>query len=76
MKKALLFLALTVCLSCVLGGCGALTPAGVVDSGPERLSRWSQIQDIEGRMFVDDLDYFLLRERATYLSEYAPYVGH
>ncbi len=69
MKNLLLVLAVMICLSALLSGCG------MTDSYQERVWRYKQIDDLESRMFVDDWDYFWLRERATYLSEYYPHVG-
>ena len=65
MKKLVILLLLSICLGTVLAGC-----AGTIDTGPERLRRYWEITEIQGRQFNDDLDYLLLYERSSRLTEY------
>ncbi len=71
MKKALLLLAVMICLTSLMGGCD-----GVVDSYNERMQRARHIDDIQTRMLVDDWDYLWLSERNSRLSEWNPRFGH
>ena len=70
MKKMLLLLAVLVCVTALMSGCGT------VDSYNDRVHRYEQINDLQARQFVDDWDYFWLYDRNSYLSEYQPHVGN
>ena len=70
MKKiAVLFLA-CLCLGSVMVGCD-----GTIDTASGRFRRWSLIGKVESRQFNDDLDYLLLHERSSRLSEYHARAG-
>ena len=45
---------------------------GLVDSKDERLMRINMLRDEEDRMFLDDLDYLLLINHNSHLSEWHP----
>jgi hypothetical protein len=45
---------------------------GLVDNKEERLSRINLLRDEEDRMFLDDLDYLLLINHNSKLSEWHP----
>lgn len=68
MKK--LSLALLLLLGIALSGC-----AGLVDSRADRTRRIKHITDLQMRMLVDDLDYFLLLDKSSSLTKYHPRVG-
>ena len=70
MKMIAVLLLLSVCLGTVLAGC-----AGTVDSGSDRARRYWEITKIQSRQFNDDLDYLLLYERNSRLTEYHARVG-
>jgi hypothetical protein len=52
-----------------------MSGCGITSSFEERVHRHQQIDDLQARMFVDDWDYFWLRERNSYLTEWYPRVG-
>ena len=70
MKKIAVLLLLSVCLGTVLAGCG-----GTGDSGSDRARRYWEITKLQSRQFNDDLDYLLLYERNSRLSEYHARIG-
>ena len=45
---------------------------GVVDSKAQRWTRINLARDIDDREFRDDLDYILMLERNSYLTEWHP----
>lgn len=47
-----------------------------VETSEERCRRLRDIADLQGRMAVDDVDFFLLQDRNTYLTQWHPRVGH
>ena len=68
MKKLLLLLAL--CLVTWTAGCTLTeTPA-------ERNRRIAHIWDLQSKMMVEDIDYFLLLDRNSNLSEWHTLVGN
>ena len=70
MKKMAILLLLCICLQAVLAGC-----AGTIETGSERLRRYWEITELQSKQFNDDLDYLLLYERNSRLSEYHARVG-
>jgi hypothetical protein len=48
----------------------------VLDSRDERWNRYNLIRDIEDREFQDDLDYFLLLNHNSRMTEWHPDTGH
>ena len=68
MKKWLLMLVLGVLT--VTSGCTMTETSG------ERDRRILQISDLQSKMLVDDVDYFLLVERNTRLNRWHARVGH
>jgi hypothetical protein len=54
----------------ILFASACLCGCGVVHSYPERERRYSSITAIQGRMLVDDVDYFLMFERPSYLTKW------
>ena len=68
MKKMCVVLILL--LGSLLAGCH-----GMVDSYAERKIRLKQISELQMRMLVDDLDYLLLIDRSSTLTEYHPHIG-
>ena len=67
MKKLLILFLLLGNLLC---GC-----SGLVDSSTDRKHRYKQIADLNWRMAMDDLDYFLLFDRSSSLTQYHPHLG-
>ena len=72
MKKPciVLLLALVMFLGGVLSGC-----SGLIDSHADRRRRMKAIWDINMRALVDDVDYLLLIDKPTTLTEYHTDVG-
>lgn len=70
MRKTVILLLLCMGLGIVLAGC-----SGTIDSGGDRARRYWQITELQARQFNDDLDYLLLYERNSRLSEYHSRVG-
>ena len=68
MKKLCIVLILLV--GSFLSGC-----AGLVDTKADRKRRIRHITDLQMRMLVDDVDYFLLIDQSSSLSKYHPRVG-
>lgn len=68
MKKLLLMLVLCVIL--ITSGCSMTDTAG------ERNRRILQISDLQSKMLVDDVDYFLLIDRSSRLTRWHARVGH
>jgi len=68
MKKLLLMLVL--CVITITSGCNLTETPG------ERNRRILLISDMQSKMLVDDVDYFLLIERSTRLSRWHARVGH
>jgi hypothetical protein len=56
-------------LVCLSAGCG------MMDSPRERTLRFENGADLHARMLVDDLDYLLLLERTSSLTEYHAHLG-
>jgi len=67
MKKVFVLLAL--CLVTLTAGCT------VTETGMERNRRILHVWDIQSKMMVEDIDYFLLIDRTSNLSEWHTYVG-
>ncbi len=70
MKKIAVLLLLSMCLGTVLAGC-----SGTIDSAADRSRRYWEVTKLQSRQFNDDLDYLLLYERNSRLSEYHARVG-
>lgn len=70
MKKTTILLLLCMGLGIVLAGC-----SGTIDSGSDRCRRYWQITELQARQFNDDLDYLLLYEQSSRLTEYHARVG-
>ncbi|OQB82965.1 MAG: hypothetical protein BWX88_03664 [Planctomycetes bacterium ADurb.Bin126] len=67
MKKLLVLLAL--CLVTLAAGCT------LTETPMERNRRIVHMWDIQSKMMVEDIDYFLLLDRSSNLSEWHTYVG-
>lgn len=67
MKKLLALLAL--CLVTWTAGCT------ITETAAERNRRIANVWDIQGKMMVEDIDYFLLLERSSNLSEWHTHIG-
>ena len=72
MRKTGILFALLLFLGSLMIGC----TAGMTDSYEARKRRMRHINEIQSRQFVDDWDYFMLYDRATWLTEYHPRVGY
>jgi len=70
MKQVVLLLAVVILVTSLMSGCD-----GVAYSYGERMQRYRQRDYWQQRMIVDDWDYAILHERATYLSEWYPRAG-
>ena len=65
-----LLLVFVVCGAVLFAGCNTL-----VDTHQERNRRITHLSDLQMRMFVEDLDYLLLLERSSALTQWHPHVG-
>jgi len=75
--KKLVLLAL-LCASFMMAGCDEgleSSPRGVLQTRVERNHRLSQACDLQMRALVDDIDYALLIDRSTRMSEGHLYCG-
>ncbi len=70
MKRIAILLLLSMCLGTVLAGCG-----GTVDTSAERCRRMWEITELQQRQLNDDIDYLLLYERNSRLTEYHARIG-
>lgn len=59
---------LLVLLVVLVGAC--LAGCGLVDSQQERKRRYKTITQLQGRMIIDDWDYFWLADRPSYLTSW------
>lgn len=66
MKKLFLLVVLAVSF---MGGCG------VVDEANERNSRMKVGLEYQSRQLVDDMDYWLLIDRSSNMTQYHPRAG-
>jgi len=70
MKRIAMLLVLCMCLGTILAGC-----AGTIDTGPERCRRYWGITKLQHRQLNDDVDFLLLYERNSRLTEYHARIG-
>lgn len=70
MKKIAALMLACLCLGSMLVGCD-----GTISTASERARRYWLITGVQNRQFNDDLDYLLLYERNSRLSEYHARVG-
>jgi len=70
MKKIAALLLACLCLGSVMVGCD-----GTISTAGDRARRYWLITEVQNRQFNDDLDYLLLMERSSGLSEYHARVG-
>ena len=70
MKRIAILLVLCMCLGTILAGCG-----GTIDTSAERARRYWEITELQQRQFNDDMDYLLLYERNSRLTEYHARIG-
>ena len=70
MKRIAILLVLCMCLGTILAGCG-----GVIDTSSERCRRYWEITQHQQRQLNDDIDYLLLYERNSRLTEYHARIG-
>jgi len=70
MKKITAMLLACLCLGSMMVGC-----SGTISSPGDRARRYWLITEVQSKQFNDDLDYLLLMERNSRLSEYHARVG-
>lgn len=67
MKKLIV---LVVLVAGFLAGCN-----GTVDDYATRRNRYKDICELQSRMLVDDMDFILMMDHNSTLTEYHPHVG-